>query len=245
MHPHQLPLEPGISEIWVEALADAQFDPEDALLFVFEGPGPGGLHGYCLQRSRTIISTPEVPQLDALLEQLNAEACIHAIKVLLWNGERGVEELAAVVRHELEHARQFDAHADRLIQLHGVVQCVLAERVGSLPGGALLYTTMPMELDANAASARFVTRLYGEDRVLELLHDPGVDGAALRSHVEPAQLETLPERMLMFLAIHSDLCDRFAASEQTSFDQLLDSIWQGSGAIWQRLTTDDALKLPR
>jgi hypothetical protein len=68
---------------------------------------------------------------------------------------------------------------------------------------------------------------------------------AFRSLVGPPAIETLPERLIQFLATVRDLCKRYADRTNFSFPTLLDVHWRGSGAIWYRLVEDDALKLPR
>ena len=122
---------------------------------------------------------------------------------------------------------------------------VICERVGGLAGGGFLYQVIPVEMDANAAAAKFVRAGFGEARIDELLQAGDTDASAFRSLVGPPAIETLPERMIQFLATVHDLCQRYADRTNHSFPTLLDVHWRGAGAIWRRLVEDDALKLPR
>jgi hypothetical protein len=180
---------------------------------------------------------------DELRHEMNADLCVEATKVLIWRSTR-IEETAARIRHELEHARQYAVYGQKLTDLYGLCVAVVRVRVAGLPGGSLLYTTIPIELDANAAAARFVTSLYGADRILELLKEKDVDGAPLRSLVAPGAITTLPERMLSFLASHRDLSERYAEQVGLDFATLIELRWHGAGEKWTQLLSG-ALALPR
>jgi hypothetical protein len=170
-------------------------------------------------------------EVSALLRDLNSDECIDAIRVLVWR-DRTTEGLAAVIRHELEHAVQNEAHGQSVERLYHLALQVLAVRVNGLPGNGFLYTIIPNELDANAAAAIFVRTRYGRERIIELLEARDEDSAAFRSLVGPAPVDTLPERLL-------------AAQQGFAFWQLLDDSWPGSGAVWRELVDQSGLMLPR
>jgi hypothetical protein len=94
------------------------------------------------------------------------------------------------------------------MELYGIAENVLSERVGGLTGGGFLYQTIPVEIDANAAAAIFVRGRYGTERIDELLNAGDSTSAALRSLVGPPPLDTLPNRMIRYFATIPDLCDR-------------------------------------
>jgi len=104
---------------------------------------------------------------------------------------------------------------------------------------------IPNELDANAAAAMFVRARYGRDRVLELLEAKDEDSALFRSHVGPAPIEGLPERLLAFFISQRELCEEYARTQNFRFDQLLDHHWRGAGAVWRRLVDEGGFALPR
>ncbi|HET8895294.1 MAG TPA: hypothetical protein VFM96_14475 [Gaiellaceae bacterium] len=162
----------------------------------------------------------------------------------LWT--RTLEGVAALIRHELEHARQRDAHGQRLMELYNIAENVISERVGGLPGGGFLYQVIPVEMDANAAASSFIREHFSQERIDELLHAGDKDGSAFRSLVGPGPIEELPERMMHFFATIPDLCDRCAERNNLTFQELLDIHgWRGAGALYTRLLEDSELRLPR
>lgn len=94
-------------------------------------------------------------------------------------------------------------------------------------------------------AAVFVRDRFGAERIDELLQAADNDSAAFRSLVGPPPIETLPERMIQFLATMPDLYQRYADRTDFLFPTLLDVHWRGAGRIWQKLVEDDTLKLPR
>jgi hypothetical protein len=183
-------------------------------------------------------------ELEPLLEEMNDEECIDAYRIVVFT-DRTIEGIAAAIRHELEHSMQREAHGQRLLELHGIAEAVICERVGGLPGGGFLYQVIPDEMDANAAAAVFVRTQFGAERIDELLRGGDTDGAALQSLVAPAPLGTLPERMVRFLATVPDLCAKWAERQGFAFPTLLDVHWRGAGEVWRRLVEEDQLRLPR
>jgi hypothetical protein len=246
VHPEQPALEPELEEIWLAACADAGLDVNECLLYVVDGrqsqTGYGGMH---FQRVLHIYESEDLgDDINALLDELNAESRIDATRILVWR-DRTIEGLAALIRHELEHAVQNEANGLGVEGLYHLAKKVLGVRVGGLAGGGLLYTTIPNELDANAAAAMFVRARYGNDRINALLDARDDDSGLFRSLVGPGPVDKLPERLFGFFVSHRDLCDRFAATAGFSFAQLLDLDWSGAGALWRDTVAGDALTLPR
>src|SRR5438034_1262997 len=137
MHPRQHPLEPEIEAIWLAAIEDAGLEPNECLLYVFDGA-----------KSKTGYSG--------------------------WHLQRG------------------------------------------------LY-------------------IHEEERILELLEARDEDSGGFRSHVGPAPIETLPERLLAFFMTHRDLCEIYAEQQGFRFGQLLDVHWNGAGAVWRQFIDEDGL----
>lgn len=245
MHPKQPPLDDELRDVWLAALEHAELEADQALLYVFDGSNSeDGWSGWHLPADRFVYEDARLPEVDdALREEMNSEEFISATKVLVWR-DRKVEELAGTIRHELEHAKQQAAHGQQLVDLHGLAFDVVLVRVGGLPKSSLLYTVIPMELDANAAAASLVRDRYGAERVVELLNDDAVDGGVFRSNVGPGSVDDLPERMLAFLAAHRDLCERLAEAREEPFREMVERAWTGAGEVWDNLTGDPA-KLPR
>ena len=73
---------------------------------------------------------------------MNCDDCMDAYRVVVFT-DRTIEGIAALIRHECEHARQLDVHGQNLMELSGMTEEVICERVGGLAGGAILYQAIP------------------------------------------------------------------------------------------------------
>lgn len=118
---------------------------------------------------------------------------------------------------------------------------------GDIHGASLLYTLMPIEMDANAAGAHFVMQRYGRDRIVARLNAEDRDSAALRSNVGPEPIRTLPERMVAFMIANRGLCELWAQQHGNGlmFRAFLDAAWPGAGGVWRDLVDDGGLALAR
>jgi len=245
MHPQQQALPAEIEEVWLATLADAEVDPDDALLYLVDGEnGSTGHAARYLYQHRELHPEGEPEEIHQLLTEMNNDDCIDAHRVVVFK-DRTIEGIAALIRHELEHGRQYNAFGQKLVELGGLAEHVICERVAGLVGGGFLYQTIPLEMDANAAAAAFVRQRFGPERIDALLAAGDKDGAAFRSLVGPPPLETLPERMIRFVATMPDLCQRVADNNNFRFAQLLDVHWRCAGEVYERLLEADDLKLPR
>ncbi len=245
MHPRQPHLEPPLGAILEAALADAGYNDDEAILYVFdETESETGFEAMTYPRNR-YVNAGEIPEVAPLLREMNHDDVRPAVRIAVFVGEQSEEGCAAIIRHELEHGRQNDLFDDRLLGLYNVAHNVLKVKVGGLAGSSLAYTLMPIELDANAAGAMFATARYGRNRIVQLLRDGDRSAAALRSNVGPEPIETLPERMLAFLVANRGLCEAYADSVRFSFDEILEANWPGAGVVWRRLVDEGGLALPR
>lgn len=113
--------------------------------------------------------------------------------------EAGTEAyFAAVIRHELEHARQGEVPEGKAaLEIdQGLVDEVLAHKVGGIRGGAAFYNYKPMEMDANAAASIYVRERF-PDTVEELLRSPIAN--MVRSNTRPEPPSSLLVRTVCFL----------------------------------------------
>lgn len=147
----------------------------------------------------------------------------------------------AVLRHELEHARQWKWGGGL-----ATFQLALAERdtmdfVGyaNLPANGQTYNLVPIELDANGAASRFVRRSEGAEAADEyaLSVDPGL----FRLRPPPEPLETLPLRVLCHGAVWPDDVAQFLSSFGPPLALLLDRLLPDGREIWRSLRADDEL----
>ena len=243
MHPRQRPLPREVEPEWLAALADAEIDPDAALLCCFPSSDCCGYNAHTWLRSIPIVPHDDLRDVTPALHDMNDDECIDAYRVALWT-DRRIEGIAALLRHELEHGRQLDAHRQPLVDLYALSIDVLNERVAGLAGGGLLYQMIPMEFDANAAASVFVRARFGSERVNRLLTAKDVDSAAFRSLVPPPEVGTLPKRMVQFLATMPDLCDRLARRQGFEFRRRLNFACSGAGDLWHRMVVEDELTSP-
>jgi hypothetical protein len=224
----------ALNSEWQAALADAGFAGRAARLYPFPGEmSADETRAYYFVPGQRIYHDAHFPdELGGQIQDANDHRDRHRIAVWV-DGPTPV--LGAKLRHELEHARQWDAHGKPLFDLNDLTLAVLAERVGGLPGGGVLYNLIPTETDANAASAAFAWARYGEEVCRPLCDPMSRDGALFRSLTPPPAIETLPTRMLAFLLQFADLCERFAERRERSFTDLLDEAWPGASASWAAL----------
>jgi hypothetical protein len=190
-----------ITGIWAAALEDAGFDPADAKLYAFEGTrAPNQVGGVSWPRGMTITAPAEVEALANQLDDANSPQARGLWRVGVWL-EGPVEAVAGVLRHELEHGRQFAAWGRPLYAKHDSARDVIEEHADRLPGNAWLYKQIPMEADADAAASTFLRSLYGDEQIDALIvSDDSIDqGLFRRATVQP--IETLMTRMSYFVGV--------------------------------------------
>jgi hypothetical protein len=227
-----------LEEEWHAALDDAGFEVDQVRLYPFVGAqSEAGSRAYYFTPGQEIHYDPKFPdEAGGQIEDANNHRDRHRIAV--WY-EAPTPVLGSKLRHELEHARQVESHTNSIFNLNDLILAVLGVKLAGLEGGGRLYNANPMEVDANAASARFAWDRYGEEKVRELAGSD--DGALFRSLTPAGPLETLPKRMLAFLFQFHDLCDAFAGEVGRPFVTLLDEAWPGMAEPWRAL---QAIEVP-
>lgn len=231
VHPLQAVLPSNLEPVWLGALGDAGISPDQALLFTFSGTAsPDGECATYMRRGESIEVVGLDDELDAELNN-DANGCVDAYRVLLWT-ERSLEGSAALIRHELEHARQLDARHE-IQALHQLALDV----VRLDPDSGQLYQRIPAEADANAAAGTWVRSYFGAGLIDRLVEDGDPDAAALRPSEPPPSPDDLPERMVDFFVSIADQCRRWAEHWNFhSFAMYLDEAWRGAGAKWTQMT---------
>jgi hypothetical protein len=108
--------------------------------------------------------------------------------------------------------------------------------VKHLLGGGVLYNLNPLEIDANAASARFIWGRFDEPSIHEAMTDPG-NQSLFRSHTGPAPIETLPLRIVHFLKLFE--AEAEAVAERVAgkpFREVLAERWSELALAWDDVT---------
>lgn len=221
--------EAAISEEWEAALADADLDPSTCRLM-------------CLKMAETPTSGHYPPGrmlgVDDLIDEDVAAALnqpqnisLHRIVVLrdVPAGESGRALFAAKLRHELEHARQWNALDDVPQRLSCIVDEVIEVVAGGFnQEGRAIYRAQPNERDANAAASQFVRGHFAAEAIATIA--AGDDAVLVASELAPEPIETLPSRNVDFLFEYADVC----ATLTESFDSFADRLAEIAPATRER-----------
>jgi hypothetical protein len=233
-----------LKDEWHAALVDVGFDVKQVRLYPFPGEkSEAGCNAYYFTPGQRLNYHANFPDKGgAQIEDANKYLDRHRIAAWI---DTATPILGARLRHELEHARQVEAFANRIFDLNDLVLGVLWMKLEGFRGSGQLYNAIPLEVDANAAAARFACDRYGEEVARELA-DPDneagfKDGVLFRSLTPPGPIETLPKRMLGFLLQFGDLCELYGEQGTRPFAELLDEVWPGMGHAWEAL---QAVEMP-
>jgi hypothetical protein len=141
---------------------------------------------------------------------------------------------AALVRHELEHARQWDAMLG-IFDLHDFLEYdVLPEAAGGLNGCAgALINAIPDEMDCNAASSVYIAGRFSYDEVKAVRDGPRRYLAC--SLLPPLPPDTLPARMIAFAFVHRAAVERHAERRNFPVASILGAVNNNAPALWARL----------
>jgi hypothetical protein len=174
------------------------------------------------------------PGDDAKRDEANSDENrpLHRITVPAAPSDRAT--FAALVRHELEHARQFEGGAG-IVNLHDFIEYdVLPLVAGGLNGcaGALL-NSMPDEIDCNAAASVYVAGRFSAAEVQAIRDGPRRYLAC--SLIPPAPPETLPARMVAFAFVYREAVERYAKRRNFSAASILGAVHGYAPGLWARL----------
>jgi len=177
---------------------------------------------------------PGFPGDDAKRDEANSDVNRphHRITVPAEPMDRAT--FAGLVRHELEHARQFESGAG-IVDLHDFIEHdVLPLVAGGLNGcpGALL-NSMPDEIDCNAAASVYVRRRFSAPEVQAVRGSPR--RYLVCSLIPPAPPETLAARMVAFAFVYREAVERHAKRRGFPATSILGGVRGYAGELWTRL----------
>jgi hypothetical protein len=139
---------------------------------------------------------------------------------------------AAKLRHELEHARQWEICGPEPFMLMQLAREVHRRKTGGMVYGAFL-NQMPIEDDANAAASLFVRKRW-PDCVDELRRHEAY-GTLARAVLGPATPETLVVRMVGFLFHYRDIVRDLAGGGAISESRYVGLYARSGVRAWQAL----------
>jgi hypothetical protein len=217
------------------ALADAGFTRDQVRFFALPGLNTG-TWGAAWFRPHTDIEEGDRgwPGDPAGRDLANSQEIRDLHRITIPSEPRDRATFAALVRHELEHARQWDAMLG-IFDLHDFIENdVLPEVAGGLgaeckPG--VLINAIPTEMDCNAAASVYVSKRFSAAEV-QAIRDS--DRRALAcSLLPPPPPETLPARMVAFAFVHRSAVEAHAARHGFPVASILGMY--SATALWARL----------
>jgi hypothetical protein len=222
-----------LDEQWSLALSDAGLSASACRRYDFRADETDDAVGAVWFPPSEVLSLTEHFPDAGLLEDANSPAHRSLHRVGVWPDTRAAV-VGARMRHELEHAVQWERFGPGLFDVYDLVQSVLAVKAAGLDGCAGMYlNAIPSEQDANAAAAMFLRR-HHTDTIDALCQDESSRQLAC-SLVGPETIETLPARMVAYVWLYRGLCLAVMEEQEKSFDQLLDIAFPGAGEYWRHL----------
>jgi hypothetical protein len=229
----------SVQEIETEyeaALADAAIEPARARLYLDKAMGKGHVGAVWHVPGDELVVDELFPNASQLADA-NAPEHRNLHRIVAPFEPTDAVTFAALVRHELEHARQYDALGQGIFDLQRLLEeGVLPYRAALLEGCAgSLINGVPTEIDANAAASVYVSARFTAEEVGALRS--GDRRPLACSLVGPEPFETLPARMVAYLFIHRSCAEAFVKEHDParSVRDVLDARYPGAGEVWAHL----------
>jgi hypothetical protein len=202
--------EPPPKELWTWALDDAAVLADRAVLFVFQGRSATGNQASSWVPGTKINGHDELQDFGKHIHLANSPEIRVLHRVAIWPEERPHEVCAALLRHELEHSRQYEMHGRIVRDLFWKALDMLRKHAAGVYGAGVLYQHIPMELDADAAASGFTRTVYGHAAVD--VHEEGHWPLLARTAHTPDPY-SIHSRMQQFVECDGpELASQFAAA---------------------------------
>jgi len=234
----QAELESAIDAEWQTALGDVDLDPARAKHFkTAKTPDKAAQFAAMCWPAASRTDDRSALSVSQRAEANSSECCqLHRIEIHLDYGQPaeldpdGIRALfGAVIRHELEHARQDEECGEAPLRLYLLAREGYAEQYGPLIPNKEMNQA-PIELDANAASTVYL-REHHPDQVdaIKALEN---NGNLARGIGPPEPLETLVGRSTEFtFRYRAGLEQKYGKD----FGEDLKQIHEEAAKTWQRL----------
>jgi hypothetical protein len=231
-----------LEALWLAATADAQLDPAAVRLYGFTGEVPPTVNQTATWHSpggsHYLVRSSDEPLSHSQLADANSDENRTRHRITMWI-EFPPQVLASKLRHELEHARQWDVAGEAVDELSRMVRSVgsrLFSRYGR--GTGVLYNLVPSERDANAAGARFALSQFGlpPDELLQ-----GASGVLFRFPEGPEPADGLGKRLIAYVAVFGDEFERLLQENNRDLTQVLNGVAPNIAGSWALLRDDQRL----
>jgi hypothetical protein len=150
--------------------------------------------------------------------------------------------LAAKMRHELEHARQWIAAPDgvELFMLHEAAMYGIEDFMGSnRRGSRMLYNIVPHERDANSAAARFMHKRLAAGDIK--CWQESAEAVLFRMDSRRAEPRTVGLRAVCMCALAAERVEEWGAPLGSGWSALVGGVAEDAG-VWGRLRGDEHLQ---
>ncbi len=186
------------------------------MLFVFQGRSGTGNQASSWVPGTRIDGHDELQNFGEHIHLANSPEIRALHRVAIWPDERPHEVCAALLRHELEHSRQYEVHGRIVRDLFWKALDMLTKHTGGVDGSGVLYQLIPMELDADAAASGFTRRVYGHAAVD--VHEEGHWPLLARTAHTPDPY-SIHSRMQQFVEFDgTELASQFTAAIRAGAD---------------------------
>jgi hypothetical protein len=170
--------------------------------------------------------------------KLNDAGALDRHRIVVFAGYQPEKEerwvLAGLLRHELEHARQWEELGDAPFLLSRLIDEMHDARFGDALEEKYLYRAKPDEQDANAAATGHLLARCADAPVR--LHTEAWY-PLVWSYTKPEPLETLIARSVCFLFQYARLCEQKAEENGQTFAEVLAEIDGGAVLLWRALVS--------
>jgi hypothetical protein len=227
-----------LQPIWEAALADAELELAAARLYPFAGAPPEAQgHAAAWYRPGEHLHWHLHHPFDLRqLDDANLAAHVGLHRISVFAGAR-LLPIEGWIRHEIQHAVQWNLGGAALWDLRFVVDDALGQRVGGIAGGPVLYNLIPSESNANGAARRFLVDRHGVGVIDDLL---GSFASALVREVETERgAEGSGLQHTCFAAIYAEETAEACETRRTNLDELLPRVDAGAKGLWDALRGDE------
>jgi hypothetical protein len=216
---------------------DADFAPEEVRVYVLRGAKRGDYWAMYFKPDDWLYFDQNFPFSEDQLDDANGPA-LAKHRVAVYAGVQEAE-LAGLMRHELEHAVQQRRFGDASWAVYERTLGALARRYDNRPGSGAIYNSVPVERDANAASAAHVVPTYGPLPQATL---DGEHSVLFRFPQGPLPLGSLGLRSLAFAGVHADAFEAELAEHSETLETLFGDVVPGALPRWKRITNDAVVR---
>ena len=229
----------SLDEEWNRAQDHARrdgLDTSNCHLFPFDFPAPPDSdRAKWLKPGTTLYVEPDFPADDEMLMRVNSDAVLQGHRITIFK-EKDRRLLLGALRHELEHARQWQWYGEPGYRLRNFLlqACSIAAEAHR---GGLIYNALPTEQDANAAASHLLRSVLEKPEIEELVHDDA--GIALVRWKGPREpIESLPIRMLSFARLHLNAVEECArVSGHKGITDFLAQEWPDLVGAWRGMVS--------